>query len=198
MKARGPRPASLTLAAAGCLLLLWSLAAPADPEAAKPPAVAAADAPASTASATPAPAAPPPASTVIELPALQPGLWEYRRTVVNGRSAQPQVSTTRKCSNPSADMHEKMEQLRKKNCQFAPLRQVNDHYISSWICQTPAGAMRFRDVLTVKDPASYQDVSETHSPQHVSQQKIEAIRLGECPGLGAAAPRTPARKPTHP
>lgn len=59
----------------------------------------------------------------------------------------------------------------------------------------PTGAMRFREVLIVKDPASYQDASETHSAQHVSQQKIEAERLGECPGLGAGAPLTPTPKP---
>ena len=195
MKARRPRLASLASALAGCCLL-WSVATPADPEAAglaKP----AAEAAAADKSAPPTPPRPS-ANADAELPAFQPGLWEYRRTLVNGRSPQPQVSTTRKCSNPTADIRDKMEQLRKKNCQFAPLKHINDHYISSWVCHTPTGVMRFRDVLTVKDPASYQDVSETHSTQHVSQQKIEAVRLGECPGPGAAASRPPARKPTHP
>jgi len=46
-------------------------------------------------------------------------------------------------------------------------------------------------VLTASDESRYQDVSETHSAQHISQQKLEARRLGECPGLGAGVPMTP-------
>ena len=114
---------------------------------------------------------------------------------MRGGSARAQGSTIRKCADPGADMREKMAALKKKNCQFAPLRRTKDHYISSWVCQTPTGAMRFRDVLTAKDDSSYQDVSETHTAQHISQQKLEARRLGECPGLGAGAPLRPTRKP---
>jgi len=146
--------------------------------------------------AAPAATAPAPRSAGVELPAFRPGLWEYRRTLM--RSGGPQVSTTRKCTNPGAEMREKMTELKKKNCQFAPLRRSNEHYISSWICQTSAGATRFRDVLTATDDSSYQDVSETHSAQHVSQQKIEARRLGECPGLGAGAPLPRTPKPRRP
>jgi Protein of unknown function (DUF3617) len=130
-----------------------------------------------------------------ELPTFRFGLWEYRRTVVRAGATKPQVSTVKKCVDPGADMREKMESLKKKGCQFAPLRHNGDRYISSWVCQTPTGAMRFRDVLLVKDPDSYEDVSETHTRQHVSQQKIEAVRVGECPGMGSGAPLTPTPKP---
>jgi hypothetical protein len=92
------------------------------------------------------------------------------------------VSTAKKCVDPGADMREKRESLKKKGCQFAPLKRTSERYISSWVCQTPAGAMRFRDVLLVNGPDTYEDVSETHTTQHVTQQKIEARRLGECPG----------------
>ncbi len=57
--------------------------------------------------------------------------------------------------------------------------------------------MRFRDVLLAKDPNGYQVVSETRSAQRVTQQKIEATRLGECPGMGSGAPLTPTPKPVH-
>lgn len=196
MKARRPRLASLTSPVAACCLLLWSITAPADPEAAKPPAAEAADAPASTKRTPPAPAAPPPAM-VVELPNFTPGLWEYRRTVVMRNSPKPQVSTIRKCADPAAEIRDKMAELKKKNCQFTPLRRNKERYLSSWICPTPAGPMKFRDVLIANDTTSYQDASESRSAQGVTQQKIEATRLGECPGLGVGAPlpRTPKRAP---
>ena len=143
-------------------------------------------------------AEPDPASSVAqetapELPHFKPGLWEYRRTVVNGQSAKPQVSTVRKCSDPTADIRSKMSMLKTRNCQFTPLSKKQDHYLSSWTCPTPNGPMRFRDVLIVKDLTSYEDVSEVHTAQHVTQQKIEASRVGECSRGGTMSPQAPSR-----
>jgi|SRR6266853_854742 len=148
--------------------------------------------PADTAPAAAAPAA---QNAPVELPTFRSGLWEYRRTFMSPETGKPQVATTRKCAAPTVEMREKMETLKKKGCQFAPLKRNNDHYISSWVCQTPTGAMRFRDVLLAKDADSYEDVSETHTRQRVMQQRIEAARRGECPGMGSGAPLTPTRKP---
>ncbi len=148
--------------------------------------------PADTAPAAAAPAA---QNAPVELPTFRSGLWEYRRTFMSPETGKPQVATTRKCAAPTVEMREKMEALKKKGCQFAPLKRNNDHYISSWVCQTPTGAMRFRDVLLAKDADSYEDLSETHTRQRVMQQRIEAARRGECPGMGSGAPLTPTRKP---
>ena len=148
--------------------------------------------------AEPTPAGPAaPDTTAVELPNFQPGLWEYRRTVMRGDAAKPQVSIIRKCADPAADMRDKMAKMKKKNCQFTPLRRNKERYLSSWICPTPSGPIRFRDVLIAKDATSYEDSSESRSAQGVTHQKIEATRLGECPGLGAGAPlpRTPKRPP---
>jgi hypothetical protein len=135
----------------------------------------------------------------VELPAFRSGLWEYRRTSMRPDTGKTQVATTRKCADPTVEMREKMETLKKKGCQFAPLKRNNDRYISSWVCQTPTGAMRFRDVLLAKDADSYEDVSETHTRQRVMQQRIEATRRGECPGMGSgAAPTRPTKPPRRP
>jgi hypothetical protein len=183
MPVRSPQLTSM-IAVGACLLVLITSTA-----------VRAADPPAAP---TRAPAAGSEASAV-ELPRFQAGLWEYRRTLVRGDTAKPQVTTIRKCADPAAEMREKMADLRKKNCQFAPLKRKQDRYVSSWTCPTSGGLMRFRDVLIAKDATSYQDVSETRSAQRATEQKIEATRLGECPGLGAGAPLRPTpKRPSHP
>src|SRR5215475_121815 len=143
--------------------------------------------------ANPQPASSAPQATAPELPQFQPGLWEYRRTVANGPTAKPQVSTVRRCVDPTADIRSKMSMLKTKNCQFTPLSKKQDHYISSWTCPTPNGPIRFRDVLIVKNLTSYEDVSEIDTAQHASQQKIEATRLGECSRAGTPGPQTPLR-----
>ena len=143
--------------------------------------------------ADPAPASSAPQATASELPQFKPGLWEYRRTVATGPSAKPQVSTVRKCVDPTADIRSKMSMLKTRNCQFTPLSRKQDHYISSWTCPTPNGPIRFRDVLIVKDLTSYEDVSEIQTAQQVSQQKIEATRVGECSKAGTPGPQAPSR-----
>jgi hypothetical protein len=124
----------------------------------------------------------------VELPALRPGLWEFRRTVAHEPPAKPQVATLRKCTDPGADIREKMLELKKKNCRFTPLTKRKDHYLSSWTCPTAYGPARFRQVLILKDPGSYEDMIEMRSGQQMSQQRIEATRLGECPDRAAGVP----------
>lgn len=162
---------------------------------------------ASTRSAAPAPVTPPAASassasaavaTPVELPAFRFGLWEYQRTLMQDATPKPRVTSMKKCVDPGEEMRAKMDTLKKRGCEFAPVKRHNDRYISSWVCQTQTGPLRFRDVLIVKDENGYQDVSETHSPQGVSQQKITATRLGDCPGMGSGAPLLPTPKlPDH-
>jgi len=120
------------------------------------------------------------------------------------------VSTVRKCSDPTAEIRNKMAVLKSRNCQFTPLRRKQDHYLSEWTCPTPHGPTRFHDVLLVKDATSYEDMSEVYTTERVSQQKIEATRVGDCPAtvssaplappppLAPSAPPAPAPKPPHP
>src|SRR5437879_8801513 len=139
MPVRSPRRKTLNVAA---VLLLLA------PDAAL--CAAGAD-PAHGAPETPAPASPAPRSAGVELPAFRSGLWEYRRTFMSPDTGKPQVATTRKCADPTVEMREKMETLKKKGCQFAPMKRNRDRYISSWVCQTATGAMRFADVLLATD-----------------------------------------------
>src|SRR6266704_3688786 len=72
----------------------------------------------------PGPAAPPRSSTAgAELPALQPGMWEYHRSMVIGERGKPQIASVKKCGDPTADFKQKLAELKKKGCQFTPLMQ---------------------------------------------------------------------------
>ena len=130
-------------------------------------------------SANHAPATTAPAAA--EIPFFQPGLWEYRRTMVKDGTPSPQISTLRKCADPSTEIRSKMAELGKRSCRFAPLKYRLHRYFSSWICPTPLGPTRFHAVLIVRGTAGYTDLSEMRTTEHVTRQRIEAARIGECP-----------------
>ena len=129
----------------------------------------------------------PPATTApaaVELPFFQPGLWEYRRTAVKDGSTSPQISMLQMCADPSFEIRKKMAELGKRGCRFAPLTRRHQRYFSRWVCPTPLGPTRFRAVLIVRGTAGYTDLSEMRTTEHVTRQKIEAARIGECPASG--------------
>jgi len=163
----------------GCLLLLWSAAIYAgDPAAPVAPARDHASA--------------------AELPSFKPGLWEYRRILKTAQSPNPQASTIRKCADPSTEMREKTEALKKKGCQFEAVKRDANRYASSWTCPAPSGLVKFRSVVIVRDSSGYEDLSEIHTAQHVTQQSIAATRVGDCPASGGA-PMSPNPRPLpHP
>ena len=119
-----------------------------------------------------------------EIPFFQPGLWEYRRTMLNDGTPNPQIATLRKCADPSTEIRSKMAELGKRSCQFAPLKYRRHRYFSSWICPTQLGPTRFRAVLIVRGTVGYTDLSEMRTTEHVTRQRIEAVRIGECPASG--------------
>jgi hypothetical protein len=126
-------------------------------------------------------------AAAVELPPFQAGLWEYRRTVTTQQSLKPQVSSIRKCADPGFDIREKKAALQIKGCEFGPLKRHDNRYTSSWTCTTATGTVKFRDVLIVKDATHYEDLSEMHSAQQVTQQRIEASRVGDCPASNPKA-----------
>jgi hypothetical protein len=131
--------------------------------------------------ADPQPGSAPPAWAGMGLPSFQPGLWQYRRALFNPGSDKPQVTEITKCTDPTSDIRRKMESLADKSCQFSPPRHVQDQYVSTWICQTPNGPVRFHDVLTASDTTSYVDVSEAQLAQRITRSRLEAHRLSDCP-----------------
>jgi hypothetical protein len=121
------------------------------------------------------------ARAAAELPFFEPGLWEYRRTVVKDGIPSPQISILRKCADPTTEIRTKMVELGKRSCRFAPLTHRPHRYFSSWICPTPLGTSRFRAVLIVRGTVGYTDLSEMRVMEHMTRQRIEAVRIGECP-----------------
>ena len=137
-------------------------------------------------------AVPAPAAAAMALPDFQAGLWEYRRILVTSDSARPRFARLRRCADPSTDIRTKITRLKGRHCELSPLVFRDGGYVSSWTCPTPEGPLTYRHVLIVTDPTSYLAMSETRLGHRVIQLKLEARRLGECPGAGGNVPANPA------
>jgi hypothetical protein len=117
----------------------------------------------------------------VELPAFQPGLWEYRRQVLLAANPKAQESNVRKCSDPSSEIRRTMLELQQKGCQFSSLAAKGNQYRSSWTCPVPGGVVVDRNVVTVKSETSYQDDNEVRSSGQLTRSTVVATRLGDCP-----------------
>jgi hypothetical protein len=120
-----------------------------------------------------------------DLPAFQPGLWEYQRTVTTAANPRPQHSSLKKCSDPSREIQQKLADLQHKGCQFSPVTVRGNQYLSTWRCPASSGQLVDRNVVTVISFTSYQDDNEVRSGEHVSRSTVIARRVGECPDQGA-------------
>lgn len=121
------------------------------------------------------------APVTADLPAFQPGLWEYQRTVMTAAESRPQHSSIKKCSDPSQEIKQKLAQLQHKGCQFSPVTVRGNQYLSTWRCPASSGQLVDRNVVTVISYTSYQDDNEVRSGEHVSRSTVMARRFGECP-----------------
>jgi hypothetical protein len=142
-----------------------------------------------------------PAKTA-ELPAFQPGLWEYQRTVLNIGDVHPQKSSLRKCSDPTSEIRLKLDELKHKGCQFSRTLSRGSHYQSTWRCPSSSGPLVVRDTMTVNSASSYQDDNQIKAAGRITHSIIVATRVGDCPasqtGLSPGIARALAPRSKHP
>jgi hypothetical protein len=121
------------------------------------------------------------AQTGAELPAFTPGYWQYQRMIVATGTPRPQKTSVKKCSNPSDEIRQKLSDLQHKGCEFTPLTQQGNRYVSSWKCKSAEGALIAHSVVTVKSETSYQDDSEVRNGERLVHSRVIATRISDCP-----------------
>jgi len=156
-------------------------------------------------------AAPPQSGAEADVPALQPGMWQYERTVTSRNRTppgQPSLAPSKpvqtkvsKCANPTEEMRNKIAELKKKGCRFLPTVHTGNTYRASWACPTHGGVLALAQVLTVENDRGYEDDSEARFEEQVTRTKIVATRVGDCPLLPAVPTqrhRPPPLSPPRP
>lgn len=114
-----------------------------------------------------------------EYPALLPGLWELQRSIGS------QKTTTRKCSDPVADVKRQNAMLEKAGCRFSPATRAGNLYSFEADCaiHTPGGATTHavsRTVIVAESNSSYRLHVKTSRNGHPSEETLTARRVGNC------------------
>ena len=118
------------------------------------------------------------------MPAFQPGLWEYRRTVESAAHPDAQPDTVRKCSDPLNDIRRKMTEMLGKGCRLIGIKHTGNRFHSSWSCAIQDGIVSISNLITTDSPTSYEDVNESRYFEKSTRSVVVATRVGDC----AAAP----------
>jgi hypothetical protein len=119
-----------------------------------------------------------------QMPAFQPGLWEFRRTVesaANTAATAAQPNTVRKCSDPINDIRKKMTEMIGKGCRITGMTHNGNRYRSNWSCMVEDGAVAVSNLIIADTTTAYQDVNESRYGQKTTRSVIDATRVGDCP-----------------
>jgi hypothetical protein len=130
------------------------------------------------------------AAPAVDLPPLQQGQWQFRRSVTNEGQRQPVVRTMQMCSDPSADIRRKWEELVGQTCQFSPVQHVDNKYTYSAVCTKNGVSTRMMSTITVRGDSAYNAVTQSYTAEHRSSEIVSARRIGAC-GL------QPTQQPTR-
>lgn len=119
--------------------------------------------------------------TLEQLPAFEPGLWEFRRTIQIGPHATDQPDVVSRCTDPRNDIRKKMTEMMGKGCRITGMWHSGDRFRAKWSCGVEDGVVSIVNVMTVAGTTGYEDVNETSYQQKSTRTKVTAKRVGDCP-----------------
>jgi hypothetical protein len=114
-----------------------------------------------------------------QLPAFEPGLWEFHRTVESAASPTEPDQIT-KCSDPLNEIQRKMMEMMRRGCRIQGMTHNGNHFQSKWSCPVEDGAVSVSNLITADTPTGYQDANEARYEQKTTRTVVVAKRIGDC------------------
>lgn len=131
--------------------------------------------------APPSVALPRTAATMLqEMPAFQPGVWTYHRSVEGSTTAAAEPNTLRKCSDPISDFRRNMTRMIQQGCRLIDGIHKGNDFHTTWTCPVGDGNVSVSNLITADGPTRYQGVNETRHGDKIARTVIVATRMGDC------------------
>lgn len=110
-----------------------------------------------------------------DAPRLKHGMWEFNRTIEG-----QQTLTTRKCTDPGADMKAMRERLAAGGCKLSRSPPTGTTSSSTTTCPVSGATVVSETRLTVESESAYAVHIETSGGGKSSTENLRARRVGDC------------------
>jgi hypothetical protein len=117
------------------------------------------------------------------LPTLRKGMWEFSRLVQDPSTPGPPMNVTnsKKCTDPTADMKKMNELLARQGCTFSAVVKNGNIYTFTSDCPLQGKVVNSRTFITVQSDSVYGvDVTSTIDERFAKRESLRAKRIGDC------------------
>jgi len=120
-------------------------------------------------------------TTAADFPPLRAGMWEFNRSVEGAAGGgAPSSFTSKKCTDPAADMKASNERMKQAGCKLSPTTQNGSTYSFSAECQIQGTAMKSESQLTVAGDSAYTVRIVSNANGRTTRETLSARRVGDC------------------
>ena len=116
-----------------------------------------------------------------DIPAFRSGMWEFNRTTkYSGSPGEQRTTTIRKCTNPTEDMKNQNEMIKKNGCSISPISKSGNTYTFTTQCRNENTKGQSKTVMTVENDSAYDLKIETVPGPPGTSEQLRARRTGDC------------------
>ena len=113
-------------------------------------------------------------------PVLKQGMWEFIRTMQAPGGGAPRTVTSKRCTDPSADMQRQNATLAKSGCTIsAPVKNGNTYTFTA-ACNVMGTTSNTTSTLVVESDSAYTLTVEGTTDGQPTKEVLKARRTGDC------------------
>jgi hypothetical protein len=113
-------------------------------------------------------------------PVLKQGMWEFTRTMQVPGGGQPKTVTSKRCTDPAADMQRQNATLTKSGCTIsAPVRR-GDSYTFTAACNVMGVTSNTTSTIVVESDSAYTLTVDGTTDGQATHEVMKARRIGDC------------------
>jgi hypothetical protein len=113
-------------------------------------------------------------------PVLKQGMWEFTRTMQAPGGGAPRTVTSKRCTDPTADMQRQNATLTKSGCTIsAPVKKGNTYTFTA-ACNVMGVSSNTTSTLVVESESAYSLTVEGTTDGQPTKEAMKAVRIGDC------------------
>jgi hypothetical protein len=113
-------------------------------------------------------------------PVLKQGMWEFTRTMQAPGGGPPRTVTSKRCTDPTADMQRQNATLTKSGCTISPPVKKGNTYTFTAACKVMGITSNTTSTLVVESESAYTVTVEGTTDGQATKEVMKALRTGDC------------------